>query len=787
MNSGLFYREQIFLLQISMIFMPITHTRQPVHLLVLSALILISCSRSARNYVERGDQLAASGNFVEASLNYKQAMQKEPENSEICYKLAETTRALGDLRGAYALNKRAVELAPRNTTYKVRLGDAAVSILKTESKPPAPVYEHLVRLVQQIESETPHSFDALRLKGQIALLDKQYGRATTLLGEANQVRANERTVLLPLAQALTAAGRSAEAEAVAVKATERDSSFEDMYDFLYARYVVSDRVLEAENLLKLRASRNPKDLESWVKLAGFYAADGRMDEAEAAAVHVVRDPAQFPDGRLTIGDMYSRLGKLPEALRHFEEGARADPARRTTYEKRSTGIYWMLGKRETALELVQAVLKRAPDDDEARRMRGSFLLGIGRKQDVKPAIDDYSALLRKDPADPVLNYQLGRGYRLLGDDVSAGKYFQAALKSNKKHLSARLALAEIDAGAGRYEETLRCLDEILAVDRQTPRVHLLRTATLRNLGRLTEARTEFGYLRNERDLDTRIEGGLLFLAEGRLGDAERVFASLYQPGATDARAGMGLVRALIRRGQTGRAVQLLQVEVQKSSHPDGPLVALGDISAGAGKTALAAEQYRRAFTLNPKNPIAAIKLGQLEMREGHLEDGIKSLRQAVAVDPGNTGAQLALATALHLVGQKQEAASTYRLVLNLDPSNLNAMNNLAYVSVELGDLDEALRMARSAAQRSPENLSYSDTLGLVYLKKNMPDSALQIFRTIVAKQPKAATFRLHLAMAYLSKGDRKRAGEELKAALGANPTPIEAHEIRRLLPQVEPN
>lgn len=757
----------------------------PSVFLLLVLLTAVACSRSAADYLAAGNRAFESGKYEDALLNYRKVLQKDARNAEAYYRLGLTEMRRNNLRGAYATLMRALELAPGNDAARIELADVCLAQFTTHPRRPAVLFEEAVKQVQHLQARAPEAFDTLRLQGQIALLNGRLDDGITLLKKAQTLQPRDRRVLLALVQALLAREETAaEGEQLALATLAQEKNFADLYDLIYARYVRGNRTAEAERILRQKVDSNPSVADYRIQLAAFYAAGRQNQEAEQTLRGLLDNPKDFPQARLLIGDMYLRLGDPAQARLHWEEGLRTDSARKLLYQKRLANLHWAEGRRPEAIRLIQEAVRENPSDDEAKRMRGSFLLAEGKREDADTIIGDYASLLKKNPADPILNYQLGRASRLKGDREGAWKYFQSAAQLNPSYLAPRLSLAELSAETNRYPDTLRYLDDILRFDKDNVGIRIARAGTLRNLGQYPEARRELERLQaaglNSVDLD--VELGLVYMMEKRFAEAERLFRKRYRPGSEDIRPTMGLAEALAAQNHYDQALEILKSEVNRFPDSAGPVFAYAEMAVRARRLDLAAGEFRKLLSTQPNHVEAVVRLGQIELAQGDVASGLDRLRKAAALAPQNVGVQLAFATALHSSGQHDEARPFYEKALQLQPQNPAVLNNYSYLCAETGrDLEKALEMARLAVQSSPDQLSYSDTLGMVYLKKNMADSALQVFRALVSKQPENPTFRLHYAMALEKTGAVAEARRELESALTGKPSKEEDRVIREML------
>src|SRR5580704_7164039 len=84
---------------------------------ILAALTLASCSRdpnaAKKRYLENWNKYFAKGKYKEASIMYRNALQKDQRYGTAYYHLALTDLKLGRIPNALAELRRAIELTPK--------------------------------------------------------------------------------------------------------------------------------------------------------------------------------------------------------------------------------------------------------------------------------------------------------------------------------------------------------------------------------------------------------------------------------------------------------------------------------------------------------------------------------------------------------------------------------------------------------------------------------------------------------------------------------------------------
>jgi len=761
---------------------------QSTGLLVVTILATgAACARSPRYYLDRGNRNFAERKFSEAAINYRRAIQNDARFGEAHYRLGLAELELGKGTEAYEALTRAVDLMPERVEAKVKLADLCLAAYMGDPKRPEALYGKLTSLAGQLLAKDTSSYDGLRVSGYLALTDRKPREAAEQFQRANAVKPMEPEVVLVWTQALFQDNRFAEGEKLALDLIGKQKSFGAIYDILYREYLVRQRPVDAESILKTKASNNPKDAGSVLQLAAHYGSSRKLGEMAGALQRLLDNPTDFPQGRLQVGDFYAGRREWAEAIKHYEEGARANPKEKGVYKKKASNVLVAQGKREEAVALVEEILKEQPGDDEARTVRAGLLLDSGTPDRLEEAVREFGALVAKKPDDVTLRFQYGRALAAKGTTEAAQTQFLEAIRRRKDFLPPRLALAEIHHRKRDYKETLRYANEILSIEAANPTGRLLRIIGLMGTGGQDQARADLASLLKDqpRYRDAWMQLGLLDISQGRFKEAEALFRRAYKPGLSDLGPLEGLVETYAAQNQFDKAFQLLDEELKKTANAVAVRATRARTAVRAEKYDLAIAEYRQLLAGQPKAVELHVRLGEAFYRKGDIPSATASFQKAQELEPGNPVVKSFLALTLDAAGKKQEAIANYRRVLEQDPDNAAVMNNLAYLLAETeGNLDDALRLAQRAQQKLPENPDVADTLGWIYLKKNMTDSALQIFTNLALRHPTRSTFHYHLGLSLVQKGDKTRARSALDSALSNRPSSDEESKIRELMRKI---
>ncbi len=735
--------------------------RFPVAVLCLLA---AGCGRSVSYYLDTGAKQYEAGKYDDAVINYRKAIQKSSNSGEAYYGLGRSLLKQQKAGEAFGVLKKAVELAPDNMDGKLLLANVALSGYLADSRRPKVLYDLLGSLAAQFLTKDPNSFDGLRLKGHLALSDRNLAGAAAYFRHANQVKPMQPEVVLMLAQVLFRDEKTAyEGEQLIVELIAKHPESGQAYDVLYSRYSAANRPADAEKILQAKVAANPRQAPYVEQLAEHYRRAGKPEQMAATLALMLDNPKDFPQARLQVGDYYNMTGAREKALANYEEGARAEGAGKLVYGQRMVGTMAALGRTDQALALAEQTLKDQPRDPDLRTLHAVLLVQT-RKFDS--AVQELHGLIAEKKDDPALHFQLGRALLLKGDVTAGRTELREAARLGKRYMEPRLALASMAVDTGQFQEALTEVDEVLAIAPDNPGALVLRAAALQGLGRFQEARSLLTALQtrfpNAAGLDVEI--GFLNLHEKKFVEAEKVFRKRYQPGQENLRALVGLMQTLAVQKRGAEAVRILEAELARV--PDRPQVQLmlADGYHAGGDSVKAMQVLEQLTATHPDLALAHLRLGDLQIRKGELDRAIATLTKARDLAPKNIEPLLLLGGAQLQSQHSEEAMQNYRAVLKLDAGNLEALNNLAFLTADTGgSLEEALKLATEASQKAPKQPNIADTMGFV------------------RQYPSNPTFRYHHGLALLETGDKAGAKAELQAALADKPADALAAKIKDAL------
>jgi tetratricopeptide (TPR) repeat protein len=759
--------------------------------LPLLLLLLASCNRDPRarsqHELDNANKFFARAKYREAAIMYKRALQHDMRFGEAYYRLALTELKLGNYGDAFHWLQRAVELQPTNTDAITKLADLYLLASTQNASRSEQLLGEVRDLSDKLIHQNPDSFDGHRLKGQIALLSKHPEEAVKEFAIANQVKPYQTDLVLVYFQALVLNNQFGEAEKLANDLIAKQKTYSPMYDLLYVQYARQNNVPAAEALLKLKVANNPTQSRYLVQLAGHYFFTGKRSDMDAA-MQQLTDEKKFPEGHLLAGDFYNfRLKDADSARIQYEAGIKAFPKDKLVYQKKLVELFATTGNSQKANDLLAAILKENPKDNDAIAMRAALMLTTGNRDQINLAANDLQALVTKSPTNHLYHFNLARALLAKGEIEPARLQLEEAIKLRSDFILAREMLAKVYMAKGDAAKGLKEADGVLTLDKNNLQAHLIRSSALLGVGEKDKARVELELITKAypQNAEARYQVGYLAYQDKDFKKAEQIFGDMYKANPNDTRGLAGITESLAAENRMGDAIKETQKAVDREPQRRDLKLVLAKYYVRAERYDEAIAIYQTLLTQDPRSADLLFQMAETQRRKGDLNIAVDTFRRCSQAAPADITCLTQLGLILDGTGKREQAKPIYEQILKIKPDAPVALNNLAFIKAEEGvDLDQALTMSQQARQQMPNAPEVSDTLGWIYIKKNLSEDAVRVFKDLTAQVPKNPTFHYHYGMALLQKGDKPAAKKEFETALADNPSKDDAAKIRDLLQKI---
>ncbi len=756
-------------------------------LCLLALAALAGCSRepAAQRLLRAGNKYLEQGKAAEASIVFRQAIEKDRRFGAAYLQLARAELRLARIRPAMGAFRRACELRASGDEACLALADLLLTTYLRDPLAYGGLVAELDDIAAGILRRDPSSYDGHRIRGYVHAGEGRDEEAEKSFATANRIRPNQSGVVVVLARFL-ARRDFPQAEKMLLDLIEHDKSFSPAYDLLYMEYLRAKRLPDADRMIELKAAQNPSNPGFQLQVANHYRASRRPDKMQEALQRLATDRKRFPDGRLRAGAFYHAIGDFSSAAREFRLGMEDQPARKAEYQKRLVEALYSQGLRGDAVELANQLAAENPRDPESKGLRAILRMRAGNAEDVRQSVADLAEAVRSRPDSLGMRIRLAEAYFATGDLDSAATHFAEASRQRPDLIAPQLGLTQALIAKGEYGKALAVSEAILGSIPTLAEARFQRARALIGMGEKAKGRAELDLLKREHsNLPAPVDAlARADMAEGRFREAEAGFRALIGMGSHFAGV-RGLVDTRIAEGKTAEAANIAREELAKS--PQSPLLRLlyADASKAAGNSEAAIEEYEYLQGRFPLDARLHFQTGEARIQLGRLHEAADAFEKACVLAPNDAASHKRLAMVYAALGNLPKARDAYRSAVRLAPDDATSLNNLAYILAELNeDLNAALQHANRARQRRNDSLDIEDTLGWVYTRRGLWPQAIAIYEKLLRQAPNNPLYRYHYAAALSGKGDKAGALRELGTALSLKPNKDEERRIRAMLGSV---
>ena len=349
-----------------------------------------------------------------------------------------------------------------------------------------------------------------------------------------------------------------------------------------------------------------------------------------------------------------------------------------------------------------------------------------------------------------------------------------SLSMNSDYLPARMLLAKVLLGRGRYEEAAEQLQktEALLVD--------LKSDAAQPMG------AEIAYLRGE-----------ALERSGKYAEALQCYQKSRALDPSNDAYVMASAEVLVSMGQPKGALELLEVRLQRIEGGDEPsmLILAGEVAMLAGDYARAADFFQRCLDMSndqdSDKPGRSVResLAKAYFFAGNYRQAIESLKQI----PDNSESSLPtrrdrgwvrimMGDSYMALNRPRDAKAEYESAVTIEPGDWPVWLSLAKAAVADGDTRRGITAGLRALELTDPDARRDTTAGgnkgrleisvvtsYAMLMENRPEDAMKILATSARENPNDPMLWCMLGRCYSARGQTDRAAACYMAALRADP------------------
>ena len=741
---------------------------------LLMATMLAACKSdpqaTARELLERGNQLSSRKQYPEAIIEYRRAIQADPRLGPARLQLAFAYAATGDGLNALREYVRAADLMPEDRDAQTKAGTFMLL---------AGQFNDAQGLAERMLKRDPNDVHALVLLANALAGLKDTEGAVAAFEKAVSLDPNRSGTYSELGTAQLVSGNRKAAEEAFRKAIEVDHKSANAHMALSNFLWASRQFEEAEKEMRTALALDPKHIVANRAMAMYLMMTNKAAEAEPH-LKIVAEVTPGPDPKYFLSEYYLRLNRVDEARAILEPLLKDDD----TFVGASVRLARIeaLGKKNAeAHRLLDAALAREPKNVDALLTRGRLFLS---ENNTINALTTLQSAVQANPRSVQAQLALAQTYAIRGAVKDAETAFNDALKLDAGNIEGRLGLARVQINSGKAAEAVPL---VLTVVEQQPRngeARLLLLYGLIAVGDIAQAQRQLDVLIQNDPKSPVIQTAAGMLANLRK-DTEGARVAYQRALDADPRsyqALAGLLTAEMQSKQFGRARALIEKQLAELPNDPNVLLMAAQTYDALGDAFEMERALKKTVEADPASLQAYAMLGRMYYQQGRLDLARRELEKYVSTAPMSVPGNTMLGTILQLQGKTEEAKGRYSKALQIDSRAAVAANNLAWINATTnGNLDMALQLAQTAKSALPNRHEIDDTIGFIYYKKGLSSMAIDALTASTQKQPDNPTYNYHLALAQNQQGNKEEARRLLQKALSSKSNFEGADEAKKLL------
>ncbi len=714
--------------------MPSPHIRfrlaRPLAAALISATLLAACGgKSEADLLASGEKLMAQKDLSGAIIQFKSALQKQPDSKQGRLLLGRALLDSGDPTAALVELQKAQELQASDNEVLPAIARAML-LLGDEAK--------LIGQHGQVQlSEPQAAADLLTTLATAHTVRGDAEKARVLIGQAQQAVPGYQPAVVLQARLKAADGDFDGAltllEQTLAKGDADGRSGMLKGDILWQGKKDPEGALAA---YKTVLAAHPKAVGAYTASITIYNIQNKVAEAKAQLDALKKALPQHPEtlffsAQMAFGDKdYKATREITDRL------LKAMPENPRVLELAGAAEYRLRQYTQAEAFLAKA-LKVAPGMTLSRQLLAQTYLRVN--QPAK-AIELLNPVIESKKADGTTLALAGEAWGQLGDTKKADAAFAAATQAapgdNRVRTSAALAqLARGNAGAAISQ-----LENIASEDKGTRADIALISARLRqnDLAGALKAIDGLEAKTPERPIAANLRGRVLLLKKDLPG-ATKAFEAALAKDKNYFPAIASLAAIELSAGKPDAAKKRFEdlAKAQPKSHE--PWLALAELAGRSGEPAEQVQQLLRSgVKANAGDAVPHLALVNHLLSRSDGAAALTAAREAAAALPQNFSVQETLGRAQVAAGNAEQAVSTYRQLVSAHPTNALLQLRLAEALLANKDNDGARRAVKRALEISPDMVAAKRALVSLALVEKKPDEGLALVREMQRKDPKDA-------------------------------------------------
>lgn len=748
---------------------------------------------TADEYMQSGNDFIEKSEFIQASLQFRNAIQIDKDMTAAWYGLSLAEEGQGQMNKVYVLLNKVLELDPSHVDARIKRGkifllgkmldkalDDSNKLLKLAPNNAA-VHAFRASVLLNVsdnkgalkEANLALKIDPVNIDALIVLATEKMssGDAAAAISYLDKgIAINEKNLVLQLLKIKALDGMKEHEQVIAIFQRliilyPGDNSFSTA---LVQYYVANNELSKAEKVYRDAVKSEPEDIAIKLELAKFIFKQRGADEAITLLERYVKEDSGEIQLQFALAELFQISKKFNEAEKVYKViidkyGSSPDGL---SAKNKIAAIYLSQSKLNESRQVVNQVLAFEPSNSASLLLKATLDIQQGR---IDTAVADLRTVLKNEP-------DLVNGLVLLA---------RAHLKNNAKELANKNYLRAVqiepsnDKVAIEYANFLLTHKEINQAEAILMSLLEKVPNSLPALQAMARLKLSKGDWQSAHALAEQIKLnggqqavieqilGAVYLGQQKYEQSISAYKRAHQASPSSVQPIVALVRSYVRSGKHKEAHYFLKSVLE--IHPSNlyALVLIGQGHLLKNETKQAEVYFKRAVETNPTNALGYLELVKLYSKTQRYRLASKVGKQGLAKIPENIPLQLANARVLEHMDQFEQAIAIYEHILKNNPGIELAANNLASLLADhYAGNEKSLRRALevTAGFENSANPYFRDTIGWVHYRLGQADKATSLFINVTNAVPEMPVFHYHLGMSQLAQGNKAAAKASLLKA-----------------------
>ncbi|HVK54669.1 MAG TPA: XrtA/PEP-CTERM system TPR-repeat protein PrsT [Burkholderiales bacterium] len=669
-----------------------------------------------------GKEAQSKGDYKTAIIQFKNALQSNPDSNEARYLLGMAYIESGDSRSAEKELRKALELKKDPTLVLPNLARAL--LLQGEFE-------------KVLDDTAPE-----KVADPTAELLSMRGGAQLSLGKVEDAKASFDQALIKSPGAPDALLGQAR---LLVLGKDVDGALKAVDQLLEKFPKHREGLMFKGDLLRLKNDNNAalavyqkvidayrESIAARLNMASVYVADGKYDDAVKHLDAVRKISPQNPMAHYLQALVEFKQQNYVKAREGVQEVLKM-ASDHVPSQMLAGAIEYALGNYAQSEQYLKFVLDRSPNNLYARKLLTVALL---RSRQIPRAIEVLQPALQQAPEDPTVLALAGEVYMQNNDFSKATQFYDKAAKIDPKNAQMRTGLGLSRLASGEADRAVADLEAATDLDanKYQADVMLIMTHLSRNEhDQADKAIRSLEKKQPDNPLTYNLRGAAE-MSRKKVTEARKSFEKALSISPTYFPAAMNLAQLDLQNKNPQAARKHLEAILEKEPNHLQALIALAGLGSQINASMQDVENWlMRAKSGNPTTPQPALLLSRYHLSKGDSKKAMELALEASAISPDSPEVLDALGLVQLTSGEKNAAATTFGKLVSLQPKSAIALVRLANAQYASDNITGATASLKKALELKPDLLEALTAMVAIETRAKRYSEAMQIVKKVEAQ------------------------------------------------------